>query len=360
MWLRDYHVDGLRLDAVHAMHRHVAPCTSSSELADAVDALAAELGRRLVLIAESDLQRPAAGPAAERGGYGLDASGPTTSTTRSTSALTGERDGYYADFGSPGAARRRAPPRATSTRAGTALPAAAPRAARRRPRRPPRSSATSRTTTRSATGPGASGLPTSPAAAAARSPRPLVLTSPFVPLLFQGEEWAASAPFPYFADHDDDPELAEADPPGPPARVRRRSAGTPMRWPIRRTRSPSARPGSTVPSATGSHTPRCGAGTTTSSPCRTAEPSLRHGRFEDVDVAVDDDRGLLAYRLGDLAVAVNIGTEQATVPLPGAPSWAEAVLASDERTAVSAGAVELPPDSVAVVRTRPAPSEGVP
>ena len=57
MWLRDHHVDGLRLDAVHAL---VDPARSHllEELAEEVDALAAHLGRPLSLIAESDLNDP--------------------------------------------------------------------------------------------------------------------------------------------------------------------------------------------------------------------------------------------------------------------------------------------------------------
>ena len=57
MWLRDYHFDGLRLDAVHALidssARHFL-----EQLADEVDTLEAVIGRHLVLIAESDLNDP--------------------------------------------------------------------------------------------------------------------------------------------------------------------------------------------------------------------------------------------------------------------------------------------------------------
>ena len=83
MWLRDYHLDGLRLDAVHALQDHRA-VHLLEELAAAVDALAAATGRSLVLVAESDLNDPRLITAREAGGYGLARSGTTTSTTRCT------------------------------------------------------------------------------------------------------------------------------------------------------------------------------------------------------------------------------------------------------------------------------------
>ena len=66
--------------------------------------LGAQLGRPLSLIAESDLNDPlTVTPAPAGGGSGCTRSGPTTCTTRCTSALTGETQGYYADFAAPGA-----------------------------------------------------------------------------------------------------------------------------------------------------------------------------------------------------------------------------------------------------------------
>ena len=84
MWLRDYHLDGLRLDAVHALDDHRA-LHFLEQLADEVQALAAQLGRPLVLIAESDLNDPRLVTCpARRAGTGWPASGATTSTTRCT------------------------------------------------------------------------------------------------------------------------------------------------------------------------------------------------------------------------------------------------------------------------------------
>ena len=84
MWLRDYHVDGLRLDAVHALVDHGA-VHLLEELAVEVEALSTHLGRPLSLIAESDLNDPRLITPREAGGYGpARRSGTTTSTTRCT------------------------------------------------------------------------------------------------------------------------------------------------------------------------------------------------------------------------------------------------------------------------------------
>jgi maltooligosyltrehalose trehalohydrolase len=97
-WLRHFHVDALRLDAVHAVYdagaRHFL-----AELADRVAALSAELGRKLHLIAESDANDPRLIRPRERGGYGLDAQWCDEFHHALRCLLTGERAGYYADFG---------------------------------------------------------------------------------------------------------------------------------------------------------------------------------------------------------------------------------------------------------------------
>lgn len=98
MWLRDYHVDGLRLDAVHALVDE-SPTHILQELASLADRLSEELGRPLTLIAESDLNDPRL-ITPQPGGYGLTAQWSDDFHHALHVALTGETSGYYADFAS--------------------------------------------------------------------------------------------------------------------------------------------------------------------------------------------------------------------------------------------------------------------
>jgi maltooligosyltrehalose trehalohydrolase len=97
MWLRDYHVDGLRLDAVHALADHTA-VHILEEFAIEVDALSAFVGRPLTLIAESDLNDPRLITPREAGGYGLTGQWSDDFHHALNANLTGETTGYYADF----------------------------------------------------------------------------------------------------------------------------------------------------------------------------------------------------------------------------------------------------------------------
>src|SRR5262249_60758310 len=99
MWLRDYHIDGLRLDAVHALEDNRA-VHILEELAVAVDALAASTGRSMVLVAETDRNDPRLITAREAGGYGLAAQWNDDFHHAGHCAVTGGRQGYYGDFGS--------------------------------------------------------------------------------------------------------------------------------------------------------------------------------------------------------------------------------------------------------------------
>jgi maltooligosyltrehalose trehalohydrolase len=99
MWLRDYHLDGLRLDAVHVLV-DTSAIHFLEQLATEVQALAAHLGRHLVLIAESDLNDPRVVRPVELCGYGLTAQWSDDFHHALHTVLTGERAGYYADFGS--------------------------------------------------------------------------------------------------------------------------------------------------------------------------------------------------------------------------------------------------------------------
>ncbi|MBW4631137.1 MAG: malto-oligosyltrehalose trehalohydrolase [Iphinoe sp. HA4291-MV1] len=97
-WLRDYHIDALRLDAVHAIY-DLGAKHFLEELAENVAALRDQQGRKLYLIAESDLNDPRVVRPPELGGYGIDAQWSDDFHHALHSLLTREQTGYYEDFG---------------------------------------------------------------------------------------------------------------------------------------------------------------------------------------------------------------------------------------------------------------------
>jgi len=98
MWLRDYHFDGLRLDAVHAL---IDPSATHflEELGARVEDLERQSGRHLVVIAESDLNDPRIIRPRALGGYGLAAQWSDDLHHALHALITGESGGYYSDFG---------------------------------------------------------------------------------------------------------------------------------------------------------------------------------------------------------------------------------------------------------------------
>jgi len=209
MWLRDYHLDGLRLDAVHALQDGRA-LHILEELAVAVDGLRAQAGREMALIAESDLGDPRLVTSREGGGYGLDAQWNDDFHHAVHAALTGERQGYYGDFGSMDALAK------TMTKVffhdGTWSSFRG--RSHGRPVDPLRTSGhrfLGFIQNHDQVGNRATGDRIS----AALSPgllkvgAGLLLTAPFTPMLFMGEEWGAGTPWCFFTDHVE-PELARA------------------------------------------------------------------------------------------------------------------------------------------------------
>lgn len=98
MWVRDFHVDGLRLDAVHAIF-DLGPRPILAELAEEVQAVAQAESRSVHLIAESDQNNPRLVDPVSSGGMGLDAVWADDFHHSVLTWLTGERTGYFADFG---------------------------------------------------------------------------------------------------------------------------------------------------------------------------------------------------------------------------------------------------------------------
>jgi maltooligosyltrehalose trehalohydrolase len=200
-WIAEFHIDALRLDAVHAIYdfsaRHVL-----AELGAAVHRLGETLGRRTLVIAESDLNDPRVVLPPERGGWGLDAQWSDDFHHALHVALTGERTGYYADF--HGVADL-----------GTAIGdrfvyAGAPSAHRGRRHGAPAADVPADRFVIAAqnhdqVGNRAAGerLAALVSPGACRTAAALTLLSPYVPLLFMGEEWGETNPFLYFVSHGD-------------------------------------------------------------------------------------------------------------------------------------------------------------
>ncbi|HKK98986.1 MAG TPA: malto-oligosyltrehalose trehalohydrolase [Desulfotignum sp.] len=207
MWLRDYHFDGLRIDAVHAI-LDTSAIHFLEALASVVKNLETALGRHLVLIAESDLNDPRVIRSPAVGGYGIHAQWNEDFHHALHAVLTGETQGYYQDFGSLAHLAK------VLTR-GVVYDGCYSTYRRRCHGRP----ATGILGTRfvgclqnhDQVGNRALGERTSRLLSPGllKIGAALIMTSAFVPMLFQGEEWGATTPFLYFTDHRE-PGLGEA------------------------------------------------------------------------------------------------------------------------------------------------------
>ncbi len=208
MWLRDYHIDGLRLDAVHAIV-DTSAIPFLEQLSTEVDVLKAHLGRHLILIAESDLNDPRVVRSWEIGGFGIDAQWSDDFHHALHSVITGERNGYYSDFGELADL-------ATAFETSYVYTGRRSKFRQRRHGRPPVGLTGHHflgyVQNHDQLGNRAQGDRLCHLTSQERTKvaAALVLTAPFIPMLFQGEEFGATSPFQYFADFATDPDLAKA------------------------------------------------------------------------------------------------------------------------------------------------------
>ncbi|MET4636856.1 malto-oligosyltrehalose trehalohydrolase [Mycetocola sp. 2940] len=314
MWLGEYHVDGLRLDAVHALTDHSA-VHLLEQLAGEVAALSASVGRPLSLVAESDLNDPKLITPREANGFGLDGQWSDDFHHAVHVALTGETTGYYADFeplsalgkvltrgffhdGTFSSFRERTHGRPIDTE------------------RMPTWRLVVANQNHDQIGNRAIGdrlsaqLDAGQLAIAAA----LTLLGPFTPMLFQGEEWGASTPWQFFTSHPE-PELGRATAEGRIAEFSR------MGW------DPDVVPDPQDPAtftnskldwdelANGDHA-RVLDFYRSAAALRREHPEFTDPRFGSTSVEVNEEERWLVLRRGAARVLVNFDGTAHTLPVP--------------------------------------------
>jgi maltooligosyltrehalose trehalohydrolase len=347
MWLRDFHLDALRLDAIHAFVDD-SEVHLLSALSREVDVLATQLHRPLSLVAESDLNQPVLVLPRECGGIGMTAQWSDDLHHALHALLTGEADGYYADFAADAFGA------VTATLTSAFFHAGTWSTFREAVHGAPVDTATTPgyrflgyLQDHDQVGNRASGdrITATISLGRAKVGAALVFTSPFTPMLFMGEEWAASTPWQFFTDHQE-PELAEA------VRTGRRSEFAEHGW------SESDVPDPQDPATV--ERSRLDWSELDRAPhaemlewhrlliaLRRSEPSLRDPRLDEVSVVADAAQGWVVVRRRGLQVVANLAAEPRTISL-GTPV-AEVVLTSADVT-VGESSITLPSESVAVVR----------
>ena len=341
MWLRDYHVDGLRLDAVHAICDASAR-TFLEQLAGEVKQLESELGRYFVVIAESDLNDPRILWPPERGGFGLTAQWGDDFHHSLHAVLTGERSGYYVDFGTLADLCK-------ALKHGFVYDGRySVHRGRPHGRKPEGIDGEHFLQTHDQVGNRAKGERSSRLMSPGRLKigAALVLTSPFIPMLFHGEEWGASTPFLYFTDHPD-PELARA------VREGRQREFMTFGWKAEEIADPGApetfersklkwselvQPEHTELFQFHQNLIRL----------RATEPSLAAGRLDGVRTYHHEQDQWLVMERGPVSVICNLAANPQRIPLR--PGNHRVLLTSEAITEIPRDGVKLSPDSVAILK----------
>ena len=206
-WMRNYHIDALRLDAVHAIY-DLGAFHILEELSEKVAALSAEQNRLLYLIAESDLNDPKIIRSIETGGYGIDAQWSDDLHHALYALLTGDRTGYYEDFG-------KCEHLAKAFQQSFVYDWQYSPHRQRYHGKTPKGCSPSQFVVciqnHDQVGNRMMGerLPQLVSFEALKLAAGAVLLSPYVPMLFMGEEYGEEAPFTYFVSHSD-PDLIQA------------------------------------------------------------------------------------------------------------------------------------------------------
>jgi maltooligosyltrehalose trehalohydrolase len=345
-WLRDYHVDGLRLDAVHALVDHGA-INLLEQLAVEVESLSTHLGRPLSLIAESDLNDPKLITPREANGYGLHGQWDDDVHHALHALLTGERQGYYGDFGSLDCLE-------------TVLTGAFFHAAtwssfrRRRHGRPvdrariPGHRFLAYLQNHDQIGNRAVGdrLSATLSPGLLRVGATLLFTSPFTPMLFMGEEWAAGSPWQFFTSHPE-PELAAA------VRTGRRREFASHGW--AEAEVPDPQDPATFERSKLDWSEREKPGHAEHLDLHRRLIALRRSRTDLSDPRLDQVEvwhgdQYVVMRRGDCAVAANLARVPQTISLRAAPR--SVLLATEPGVVLQRDRVELPPESAVVVAFR--------
>ncbi|MFC3300053.1 malto-oligosyltrehalose trehalohydrolase [Arthrobacter agilis] len=349
MWFTDYHVDGLRLDAVHALHDERA-VHILEEFGRRTDACAEELGKPLFLIAESDLNNPRLIQPREVGGYGLAGQWSDDFHHAVHVNLTRETEGYYLDFDSVGALakvlekgfyhngsyssfRERHHGREIDPALVSPLQLVVC------------------TQNHDQIGNRAAGDRLSATLNPAQLAQAAVLNilGPFTPMLFMGEEYGASTPWPFFTSHPE-PELGKATAEGRLKEFER------MGW--RPEDVPNPQDPATFASAKldweeaqqGHHAELL---TTYRDLIRLRRdrPELRDADFAGISVDFDEDGRWIVLHRGRTAVLLNLGERQVTVPVRGAD--AEVLLSTVDGVGLLAESVQLPAHASLVLGLAP-------
>lgn len=343
LWLRDYHVDGLRLDAVHAL-RDERAVHLLEEFGALGDAIAAETGLPKTLIAESDLNNPRLLYPRDVNGFGLAGQWSDDYHHAVHVNVSGETAGYYADFASLGVLAKvlkdgflhdgsyssfRGRHHGRPINASLVHPAALVVCSQNHDQIGNR-----------ATGDRLSqSLSYGPLALAAV----LTLTSPFTPMLFMGEEFGASTPWQFFTSHPE-PELGKATAEG---RIREFER---MGW------DPAVVPDPQDPetfrrskldwaeASEGDHA-RLLALYRSLTALRRAHPELASLGFAETDVTFDDDAGWLRFRRGSVEVLLNFSPEAVQLENVGKT----VLLSTDDAVQPDGGSLSLASWSAAVV-----------